>query len=148
MATGEAALLDPEQLWAGRIAPSLNDYMGAPFEEICRSWIRRTSRIPFRPSRVGSWWDTDSRNEIDVAALGSEGDLLLGECKWGLVDDAALATLRTREALIRSELPKSFVVRRVHHVVFSGSGRWSAGVAREIEKGTLVGFTPDDLIGE
>lgn len=146
LATGESSLVEPAQLWQARVRPGLDDYMGRFFEEMCRHWTGRTDRIPFPPNRIGSWWDAESRNEIDVVALGSDGDLLIGECKWGAVGDADLETLRQREALLRADLDAGIRVRRVHHAVFSGTGTWSRGVAREIAAGRVLGFTPDDLM--
>ncbi len=35
-------------------------------------------------------------NELDVVAMGLDGDILVGECKWGRVDDADLNKLRAR----------------------------------------------------
>jgi len=55
LATGETSLSAADVLWAGRVAPGLNDYMGRQFEEMCRAWVGRTTRLPFRPSRVGTW---------------------------------------------------------------------------------------------
>ncbi|MEP7002141.1 MAG: ATP-binding protein [bacterium] len=146
LATGESTLLEPEQLWQTHVVPGLDNYMGRPFEEICRGWTGRSEKIPFRPTRVGSWWDADSRNEIDVVAIGPGGELLIGECKWGQVDDTDLETLRDREALIRRDFGASTRVRQVYHAVYSGTGKWSPGVASEIAAGRLLGFSPEDLM--
>lgn len=119
--------------------------MGTAFEEICRSWVGRTTRLPFRPARVGAWWDADSRNELDIVALGPDGDILVGECKWGGVADADLAKLRSRVSLLQADLPRGQAVRRVHYAVFSGSGDWSAGVVAAIAAKDVLGFTSADL---
>lgn len=55
---------------------------GLAFREICRVriWeLAAAARIPFRPERVGPWWD--ARAQVDVAALDEEY-VLLGECRW------------------------------------------------------------------
>ena len=145
IATGEVSVRTPEQLWHERIAPRLDDYMGAPFEDICRSWAGRTARLPFRPSRVGAWWDANSRNELDVVAMGLDGDILVGECKWGRVDDADLELLRARATRLVADLPSSQPVRRVHYALFSGTGTWSSGVAALIAAGDVLGFSSADL---
>ncbi len=146
IATGEISLVAPEQLWQQRIAPRLDDYMGAPFEDICRAWVGRTTKLPFKPSRVGAWWDADSRNEIDIVAVGLDGDILVGECKWGRVDDPDLDTLRARAKLLLTDLPAGQPVHRVHFAVFSGDDAWSHGVAAAIASGDVLGFASADLI--
>ena len=146
LATGETSLTSADALWAGRVAPSLNDYMGRPFEEACRAWVGRTARLPFRPSRVGTWWDSTSQNEIDIVALGAQRELLVGECKWGRVDDDDLKTLRTRAALLHAELPAAAQGGAVVLACFSASGDWGPGVAREIQAGAVLGLTAEDLL--
>ena len=59
------------------VAPDLDDYMGSVFEEVCRDFVRRTDRLPFRPLRVGEWWDATSQNQVDVVAVGARGN-----CSW------------------------------------------------------------------
>jgi hypothetical protein len=59
-----------------------------------RLW--RTDRIPFAPLRVGKCWNADSRNEIDVVAIGGDGALLLRECMWGMVRPGDLKRLQAR----------------------------------------------------
>ncbi|MBA4073274.1 MAG: hypothetical protein C0497_15845 [Gemmatimonas sp.] len=145
IATGEVSVQTPEQLWHARITPRLDDYMGAPFEDICRSWTGRTARLPFRPSRVGAWWDANSQNAIDVVAMGLDGDILVGECKWGSVDDADLDLLRMRATRLVADLPSGEPVRRVHYALFSGTGIWSSDVAAAIAAGDVLGFSSADL---
>lgn len=146
LAAGETSLSPADVLWAGRIAPGIDTYMGHPFEEMCRAWVGRTNRLPFRPSRVGSWWDSVSQNEIDIVALGDQRELLVGECKWGAFDDNDLAKLQARAALVHAELPKAAQGGPLTLACFSARGDWSAGVARAIEAGSVLGFTADDLI--
>lgn len=60
----------------------LDALAGLAFEDICRTgvWnLAATGRIPFRPQRVGTWWDAQA--QVDVAALDEEY-ILLGECRW------------------------------------------------------------------
>lgn len=146
LAAGETSLTSADLLWAGRVAPGLNDYMGGPFEEMCRAWVSRTTRLPFRPSRVGSWWDSTSANEIDLVALGADRELLVGECKWGAFSDHDLQTLRTRAALLHAELPTAAQGGPLMLACFSARGEWGRGVAREIQGGTVFGFNAEDLL--
>ena len=64
-------------------------YVGPVFEEICRQWLvreMRQGRIEMLPRAIGGWWGTNPatrrQEEIDIVAAGSDGELLLGECKW------------------------------------------------------------------
>jgi hypothetical protein len=93
--------------------------MGPVFESICRSFVKHTDALPFAPLRVGEWWDASSNNQIDVVALGPDGDLLLGECKWGIVADDDLRRLHSRADIISRELSG---IRKVHFALFSGRG--------------------------
>ena len=146
IAAGEPSLTPPDALWEGRVAPGLNDYMGHPFEDMCRAWVGRTSRLPFRPSRVGTWWDSTSQNEIDIVALGAKRELLVGECKWGQFDDNDLQTLRTRAALLQAELPKAAQGGPLTVACFSARGEWGPNVEREMRAGTVIGFTGEDVL--
>ncbi len=146
VAAGETSLTPPELLWEGRVRPGLDDYMGGPFEDICRSWVARTSRLAFRPSRVGAWWDASSTNEIDVVALGAGGEILIGECKWGAFGDNDLRKLRDRAVLLQAELPAAARGGRVHLACFSARGEWGDEVARAIATGNVLGFTAEDML--
>lgn len=139
---GSLGLMPPERLWEDVIVPDLDDYMGAIFEEICRDFVRQTDRLPFRPLRVGEWWDTTSQNQVDVVATGVAGELLVGECKWGRVTSAHLADLRTRALAVAAELPR---VGNVHLALFTGRGEADEEVRREAEAGTVLLFSAEDL---
>lgn len=145
-ASGELSLASPTSLWSGRVKPGLDDYMGSVFEDVCRSWVARTNRLPFRPSRLGAWWDAATQNEIDVVALGPAGEVLVGECKWGSVSDRDLATLRSKAALLLPELPATHRAGPIMYACFSGRGEWGTGTATEIKSGTVLGFTADDVL--
>lgn len=102
VAAGSVGLVPPERLWASAVAPRLDDYMGAVFEETCRHAVRAgTLPLPFPVSRVGEWWDAASQEQVDVVAVGADGGLLVGECKWGEVTGRDLATLERRARRLR-----------------------------------------------
>jgi uncharacterized protein len=145
-ASGETSLTPAELLWSGRVKPGLTDYMGRVFEDMCRAWVARTTRLPFRPSRVGTWWDGTSTNEIDVVALGAAHEVFVGECKWGRFGADDLVKLRMRAELLRAELPPAARGGPVTIACFSARGEWDPGVAREIETGTARGFSAEDLL--
>jgi AAA+ ATPase superfamily predicted ATPase len=165
--TGDINIARPDQLWQQSVIPNLDDYMGSPFEEMCRSWVARSAglevkrnirsrtkrgaaggtRLPFTPNRVGAWWDASSQNEVDIVALGPGGHILVGECKWGEVSDDDLELLRRRAKLVIEDLDGHYVVKHVHFAVFSARGLWGARVAAAISDGSVIGLTAEDILG-
>ena len=143
-ATGASELREPADLWRDVIAPRLNDHMGAVFESACRSFVGRGDhrRLPFRPVRVGEWWSDDSREQVDVVAIGAHGDVMIGECKWGAVSREDLGTLMARRDLVVKELRG---VTRVHLALFSGAPVVDAVLNQRIVAGDVLYFSLDDL---
>ena len=141
--TGVSAVAPPARIWERRVAPRLDDYMGEVFEEVCRAAVcERPGLVPFEPSRVGSWWSADSREQVDVIALSDDGAMLAAECKWGSVDGGDLATLARRAKLVADELGN---VRRTHLALFTGPGSADGAVQRAAETGDAQLYTADDL---
>ncbi len=140
---GSLGLVDPARLWADVVAPGLDDYMGPVFEEICRDFICRTDRVPFKPVRIGEWWDGTSQNQVDIVAVGRKGELLVGECKWGKVTGAHLRTLRERSHLLAAELGG---ITRVYTALFTGQGDADDKVRAEAEAGDTLLFSGEDLL--
>lgn len=67
------------------IVPQLADYMGEPWEEMCREFLRRQAgrnRLPVKISSIGRWWNRDSSVEIDVVGLLNKEVVLAGSVKW------------------------------------------------------------------
>jgi len=67
------------------ILPGLSDYMGEPWEEMTRAFVRdRAARgaLPVDVSTVGRWWTTDSSVEIDIVGLQGKQVVLAGSSKW------------------------------------------------------------------
>ncbi|MFL5381213.1 MAG: ATP-binding protein [Longimicrobiaceae bacterium] len=140
--SGRLGLVPPEQLWNEVVMPGLDNYMGPVFEQICRDFVRRTDRLPFRPVRVGEWWDSTSENQVDIVAIGGKGELLVGECKWGRVTGAHLRTLRTRASLVAAEAGG---ILRTYLALFTTRDVMDDELQREIERGDILLFTSDDL---
>jgi hypothetical protein len=140
--SGRLGLVPPEQLWSEVVMPGLDNYMGPVFEQICRDFVRRTDRLPFRPVRVGEWWDSTSQNQVDVVAIGGKGELLVAECKWGRVTGAHLRTLRARASLVAAEAGG---ILRTYLALFTTRDVMDDELQREIERGDILLFTSDDL---
>jgi AAA+ ATPase superfamily predicted ATPase len=67
------------------IVPHLPDYMGEPWEEMCRDYLRdRAARgaLPVEVSSIGPWWNADHSVEIDAVGLRGRRVVLAGSVKW------------------------------------------------------------------
>jgi AAA+ ATPase superfamily predicted ATPase len=142
VSAGMIGLAPGDRLWTEQVLPRLDDYMGGAFESVCRDFVRRGTGLPFRPLRVGEWWDAGSQNEVDVVALGADAQVLVGECKWGDVRGSDLARLRTRANLLVQDLTGG--PHQVHFAVFSG-GSVDPSVLLEVQDGRLLHFSADAL---
>lgn len=115
-----------EQQAAERIVQrDLSTYVGHVFEDVSRQWLMRqisSGNVPVLPLEVGRWWGTDSRRhetvDVDVAAIGLDGEVIAGECKWETrpVTSDVLGTLAGRAELVRRQ------ASRVLLFLFSKSG--------------------------
>jgi len=104
---------DLHDVYSARIAPRLDELMGAIFEDVCRMWMRTTER--FDVLRVGEWWTPDA--QVDVVAIASDQRLYVGECKWGTIGRADLQKLRRRARKLESVLePRGPIT----YLLFSG----------------------------
>jgi len=64
-----------------KIKPGFDMFVSSTFEDVCRSFVRKTTIGGMRFSQVGRWWSKDG--EIDVVAMGEDGNtILFGEAKW------------------------------------------------------------------
>ena len=69
-----------EEVLNEEILPHLPHFLAPTFEELCREWIRlQPGLLPFRPKKVGAWWDR--AHEVDILAFNHE-HVFFGECKW------------------------------------------------------------------
>lgn len=75
------------QVWARRVEPHLNDYMGKVFERICReAFVRHHDAWGLPGALQWSRWEGKDRNrrpiEVDLVARLDDGRILTGEVKW------------------------------------------------------------------
>ena len=141
--SGSVGLADPDQMWTDRIRPGLDHHMGTVFEQICREYVSLGEGLPFQPMRVGSWWDSNNQNEVDVVALSTKDELFAGECKWGNVSGRDLQKLRSRARHIANELKN---VGELHLGLFSGRGEFDPVVEEAAENGEVMLVGPDKLL--
>jgi AAA+ ATPase superfamily predicted ATPase len=78
---------DPRRFWDARVAPSLDTYVGRPFEGVIRQAYARYHRHWGLPAarEWGRWEGRDRERqsvEVDIAGRLDDGRLLAGEIKW------------------------------------------------------------------
>lgn len=76
-----------DAVWAERVAPYLDTYMGKVFEAMCAEAYRRFHAAWGLPAaREWARWEGQDRNrraiEIDLVARLDDGNILTGEIKW------------------------------------------------------------------
>ncbi len=138
---GSLARGDPARLWTERVEPRLPDLLGPVFETVCAQFVARTDRLPFRPLRVGTWWDARHENEVDIVAHDDD-HLLVAECKLGPIGRAHLTSLRQRARLLEAELGGT---RHLHVALFTARGEVDDAVRQEVEAGRAHLFTLEDV---
>ena len=129
------------QVYQQQVAPRLDEFASAIFEEICRRHVWQLS-LPFMPERVGSWWSP--KGEIDVVAINDEArTALIGECKWSTkpVGTNILEELQAKTPLLQQEGAWD----HMYYVLFARAGFTPA--LREVAKqqGVLL-VEPSSLI--
>ncbi len=112
-----------------KIRNEINSFVGVSFEDVCKSTLlklSKTSALPFKFSRMGSWWgfyrDGGLRKEleIDIVALNeSAKDIMFSECKWQDKVDAKkiLAELKEKSKYVQWNNES----RSEHYAVFAKS---------------------------
>ena len=141
VSAGSIGLAPPSRLWEHQVAPRMDDHMGPVFESACRQFVSKEGVLPFAPLRVGEWWDASSDNEIDVVCLGADGELLVGECKWGMARADDMRRLQTRTDLIAREFSG---IRRVHLALFSGRGM-ADDIRAAVDARQVLHFTAEEM---
>lgn len=125
--SGNRTLLETdaqEIVWNRKIEPDLNHYMGAVFEEICKSYLLRKNskgELPLLFTEIGRWWGTDSvtRNQVEIDLIARDGkDYLVCECKWRNepVDTTVLQILEKKADIFSKCRDKTW------YVLFSKAG--------------------------
>ena len=127
-----------------RIQENWSDFVAPVFEDICReSMVSQalSSRLPFRPWRVGSWWGP--HGEIDLVVIdASKTKVLLGECKWSInpTGPDTLQQLQRNSHQLARELGNPDL--EMHYALFSRSG-FSDNLKQRA--GEVLLLTPEDL---
>ncbi len=114
-----------EAVFARRIEPSYNEYMGIVFEKICMEYLLRKNslgELPIMFTSIGRWWGhssekTHSQVEIDLIARDGN-DYIFCECKWRneIMTPAVLSKLKESATAFTKDIGSSYFA------LFSKSG--------------------------
>ncbi|AFK85614.1 MULTISPECIES: ATP-binding protein [Thermoanaerobacterium] len=116
----EQGLLD--EVIESKIKPSMNDFLGLVYEEICTDYLKilnKNKKLPFIFEEIGKWWGNNPykkrEEEIDIVAINND-NIIFGECKWQnqKIDMAVLNDLIEKSALF--DYPNKY------YILFSKSG--------------------------
>ncbi|MBI4493110.1 MAG: DUF234 domain-containing protein [Chloroflexi bacterium] len=126
------------------ILQHLPEYMGGPFEELCRDWVRLAvgaGVVQAPVAKVGTWWA--EHDQLDVVGLNAADEVVLaGECKWqaGGFDwqdlEHYLAHLRALGPRVRPDIA---------HLLFSTAG-FAESVLAWAARGNARTLGPADLL--
>lgn len=116
---------DVEMLYDKKIKPTLNDFMGAIFEEMCKQYLQKLNRqnqLPFKLQNLGRWWGNNpirhSEVEIDIIGINDdEHKALYGECKF--------RNEQTEKNILDKLVENSMIFTRYiekHYFLFSKTG--------------------------
>lgn len=125
LATGNGA-----EVWAQRVAPFLDTYMGKVFEMMCReAYGRYHQRWGLPGATTWARWEGRDRNrrpiELDIVARLDDGRLLTGEVKWSsqpVDDELHWQVRRALEDLSRSGQGWAHEALAGEQIYFSASG--------------------------
>ena len=122
-------------LWAKKIEPDYNRYMGLVFEKVCMDYLKKKNAegaLPFLFTDIGRWWGTDpiakKQTEIDILA-GDGESYLISECKWKneKLNLQTLHALQQKSEIWKGDDEKKWLI------LFSKSG-FTEDVLAEAEK--------------
>lgn len=136
-----------DAVFAARIQPVFDSFVGHALEEAAHAYIARLARqgkLPFLPERIGRWWTGNA--EIDVVAVSDiEQTLLVGECKWSArpVGVSVLGDLQRKA----QRLADDGTWTRIHYALFAKSGFTPELTALAEATGILL-VEPADLLAE
>lgn len=113
-----------QAVWARRIEPDYNGYMGLVFEKVCADYLctrNAAGELPILFTSIGRWWGTNpathGQEEIDLVA-NDRKDYIFGECKWKneKLDISVLRELKEKADLFSKNRESTY------YYLFSKSG--------------------------
>jgi len=125
---------------------ALPEFLGLPFEAMCREWVGLASaagKFPERVAAVGSWWNAN--HQLDVVGLDASRQVAVtGECKWRN-QGFTWSDLQTYLGHLAALGTTQTVRPDVYHLLFSKAGfdervqAWAAGTRARL-------LSPADLL--
>ncbi len=137
-----------QAVWAKRIEPDYNNYMGLVFEKVCVDYLsvkNAKEELPILFTSIGRWWGTNSvthgQEEIDLVANDGK-NYIFGECKWRneKLDISVLCKLKAK-ADIFSKNRKS-----TYYILFSKSGFTDAIINEAKADSSIILVDLDELM--
>ncbi|MCC6174388.1 MAG: ATP-binding protein [Chloroflexi bacterium] len=144
-AQGQIEFGDADGVVDGILA-TLPEFLGLPFESVCREWIGQASAagiLPERLTAVGSWWNP--QHQVDVVGLDAERQVAVtGECKWRN-QGFTWADLETYLGHVQALAGAAPVRPDLTHLLFSKAG-FDARVQTWAANSRARLITPSDLL--
>jgi AAA+ ATPase superfamily predicted ATPase len=120
--------LGAQDIALAEITRHMIDFIGKyTWEELCREWVLRAGALgalPMMPDEVGSAWN--SKAQVDVVGINTmEKTLILGECKWTLLENER----KVMAELVEEKAAKIIPAKGKWKVYFLGFSRrgWTSG---------------------
>ncbi len=143
---GDLQFQDATEVYANRVKPYLNDYMGRyVFEDICMQYLKKNApkRHGLAIRDAGRYWSRDGSVEIDILGDLTDDRTLACECKWsssptGVGDYYELM----RKA---SLLPPPHNSRPIRYALFSTAG-FDDRMREAASRDGVILVTGDDLL--
>ena len=141
-----------DRLYDTAVGEYLPDYMGQPFEYMCRAWlIDHMDQLPFQIDNIGEWWGTHpglkKEVQLDIVATsvkshnGNHGrQYLIGSCKYRneKIGTDELELIREYASVFTSANDECF------YYIFSKGG-FTKGLLEAAAQGNVTLLTLEDL---
>lgn len=132
---------------AEELAPHLNGFVAAAFEEAAHWYIARRGQrgdLPFSLGRLGRWWSP--QGELDMVGWNEQTrELLVGECKW---TERPVGVNVLEKLVGKVSLLPGGPWRRVIYALFAKRGFTPALQDRAAVEEDILLVTPETLLEE
>lgn len=144
---GELEFRDTAQVYASRVEPYINDYMGRyVFEDICMQYLKKNaaSRHGLQIRDAGRYWSRDGSVELDIVGDLDDGRTLACECKWS---SSPVGTSVYHELIRKAGLlPPPRGTGPVRYALFSAAG-FDENMMETAARDDVILVSGDELLG-
>lgn len=134
-----------DRIYDAVIKDRLSDYMGAIFEQMCRSYlVDHFDSLPILLADVGEWWGSDAKQkkevQIDIVGKPAEGNAyIIGSCKYR----------NTPVGIDELELLKTYASvfgkgEKYYYYIFS-KGEFTEGIRNAAKENNVILVSLDDM---